>query len=384
MNILGEHGSNKSTLSRTVKSIIDPSGENNSSMPKNPSDLVLHMFHRYLVNFDNVSGFKLEISDILCRAITGDGQSKRQLYTDQDEVILNYRRKIIINGIAPTLEFMDYRDRSIFYETLPMKDYERLTEEEYNNKFNELLPFVLGKIFEILQKMLNLYNSVKEEIKGPGRMADFTVMGECISRGLGYEPFSFSTSYKERTQISTLDIIESNLIVPLIEKLMTSCEKYEKPVSEFLKEIKQIAAQEGMDIDSRGVQFPRQPNKVRQHLQRLKPMIRELGYEVEIQPYNARDGKHARGRHIIFIEKVGRQGTLLQNFDKVPLSSLPPLSNQNCEGTPSNTDICKSVLSLPVPLSENHETLHKKPMAEMTDVADINLHNPKGEGIEKR
>ncbi len=78
MVILGEHGSIKTTIAKSVKNIIDPSGENISSLPTKTDDLILHFANRYLVNFDNVSNINDEHSDILCRAITGEGQSKRK------------------------------------------------------------------------------------------------------------------------------------------------------------------------------------------------------------------------------------------------------------------------------------------------------------------
>src|SRR5690348_2996816 len=82
MNILGEQGSNKTTLAKSVKQIVDPSGNNISSLPGKTEDLYLHFNNRYLSSFDNVSWFSKNVSDILCRAITGEGHPKRQLHTN--------------------------------------------------------------------------------------------------------------------------------------------------------------------------------------------------------------------------------------------------------------------------------------------------------------
>lgn len=321
MVILGEHGSIKTTIAKSVKRIIDPSGENISSLPTKMEDLILHFANRYIANFDNVSNINDEVSDILCRAITGEGQSKRKLYSDSDEIIFNYRRKCILNGIFPPLDRTDLRDRMIRYETLPVKDIERISESEFNKRLVELLPYVMGQIFQSLQKVLSIYDSFKNEIKNPPRMADFTVYGECISRTLNYEPLSFVKDYKLKLDEDTLDVAESYPIIQLIELIMKDKMTYEKTVSEFYKEVCSLAVIEGIEIDSKKwIRFPTSSNKVKPHIERINPNLRILGFDIRIQPYQKRDGRYPRGSHTISISRP----TL--DIPKEPLSSLPSLS----------------------------------------------------------
>ncbi len=95
----GEQGSSKSTTTSTIKKIIDPSPENLASMPKKIDDLNIHLYNRYLSNFDNISYFDHEVSDNLCRAVTGHTHIKRELYQDSKEIILKIQTRIILNGI---------------------------------------------------------------------------------------------------------------------------------------------------------------------------------------------------------------------------------------------------------------------------------------------
>jgi hypothetical protein len=46
-----------------------------------------------------VSGLPPWISDTLFRLATGDGIAVRQLYTDQDEVLFDATRPVVLNGI---------------------------------------------------------------------------------------------------------------------------------------------------------------------------------------------------------------------------------------------------------------------------------------------
>ncbi|MDR9787650.1 MAG: hypothetical protein RJR37_10485 [Peptococcaceae bacterium MAG4] len=53
----------------------------------------------YAPCFDNLDGLSPWQSDMLCQAATGGGISKRELYTDMEEVILSFLRCPMLNGI---------------------------------------------------------------------------------------------------------------------------------------------------------------------------------------------------------------------------------------------------------------------------------------------
>ena len=51
----------------------------------------------HVLAFDNLSGLPAWISDTLCRLATGGGFAVRQLYSDQDEVLFDAMRQVILN-----------------------------------------------------------------------------------------------------------------------------------------------------------------------------------------------------------------------------------------------------------------------------------------------
>ena len=95
----GEQGSAKSTLQEPIKMLIDPSSIRTVTFPRDINELVQKLMHNYICYFDNVSEIKEWISDQLCRAVTGSGFSKRELYSDDDDIIYNFKRCIRFNGI---------------------------------------------------------------------------------------------------------------------------------------------------------------------------------------------------------------------------------------------------------------------------------------------
>jgi hypothetical protein len=54
----------------------------------------------HVLAFDNVSGLPHWISDTLCRLATGGGFAVRQLYSDQDEVLFDAARPVILNAFS--------------------------------------------------------------------------------------------------------------------------------------------------------------------------------------------------------------------------------------------------------------------------------------------
>ncbi len=296
----GEQGSLKTTITKAVKRIVDPSGEEISSIPPKRDDLVLILNNRFVPNFDNVSFISSTNSDILCRAVTGDGLSKRKLYSDSTEVIYSYKRKIILNGISFGMNRSDLMERCIVYETKAPQKSERITEEEFDAKFSELLPSLLGQIFTVLSKVLKMHNDVKSQIKEKPRMADFAVYGECISRALRYDNFSFVKDYTGKLERSSIGMIENHPLADAITKIMESNEKYEDTVQNFFERANQIVIDSGKEI---GKDFPSIPNKVQMMVDRIKPNLRTLGFEISFYPYTKNDEVFPKNRTIIKIEK---------------------------------------------------------------------------------
>ncbi len=302
--VSGEHGSTKSTLTKSIARIVDPSGMNISSIPSSASDIALHLSSRYISNFDNVSEIPQDVSDMFCRAITGEGYSKRKLYSDSNEIIWNYKRKIFVNGISPILEFPDFKERSIFYETMPISEEERMSEEEFNHRLESLMPSVLHEIFTILSNVILMYRRIKKEIKVKLRMADFTIFGECISRMLKNPDLSFVETYKKKQDNDSLKMVDSYPVVKIIIEIMRDEKLLESSMEEFYNKVKEIADANKIDTKSSEIKFPQAINQLSRQINQLKSTLRKHDLEIQIKSYDSRDEKYTRGQSIIYISKL--------------------------------------------------------------------------------
>jgi hypothetical protein len=116
--ISGEQGSAKTVLSKMLRALVDPNGAPVRTLPREERDLFIAANNGHVLAFDNVSGLPPWLSDSLCRLASGGGLAVRQLYTDQDEVLFDAARPIILNGIEDIITRPDLADRAIFL-TLP-------------------------------------------------------------------------------------------------------------------------------------------------------------------------------------------------------------------------------------------------------------------------
>jgi hypothetical protein len=118
----GEQGSAKSTLTRSLRRLVDPAIPLLRTVPRDEWDLIITARNSWVITLDNLSGAAQWLSDALCRLSTGGGFSTRQLYTDDEEILFDGRRRIILNGIEDIARSPDLADRAILLTLPPLSE----------------------------------------------------------------------------------------------------------------------------------------------------------------------------------------------------------------------------------------------------------------------
>ena len=300
----GEQGSAKTTTSNGIKALIDPEGENAFSMPKEVDDLAVILSKHYVTSFDNTDNFTKDISQFLCKAVTGTQHPKRKLFTTAEEFSLVLMSKIILNGITPEINQPDLVERSIFYELPRIERTDRQTDESIKKKINQLIPSVLAQVFDTLHNVLSTIDDVKQELEGSDlpRMASFAVWGEAIARDLGATDGEFIKKYHEKMNSSSLSVVEE---FPVIEKVMSHLKEEIKDVG---KSTCKTATQwyDVLEISSNNDdRLPKDVSALGKQFKQLAPTFRTLDYEVTNEKYNKRDDTFPRGSTIITFTKLG-------------------------------------------------------------------------------
>jgi hypothetical protein len=290
----GEQGSAKSTLQELIRMLVDPSSIRTLTFPRDINELVQKLSHNYIAYFDNVSLIPEWISDQLCRAVTGSGFSKRELYTDDDDVIYNFKRCIGFNGINLGATKADLLDRGIIIELERIPREKQCRLEDVWAEFDAIKPELLGYVFDILVKILQVKSNggIAGEIKALPRMADFAEVGEIISRCLGNDNNKFLDAYYRNIDLQVEEAIASNPVGTGITKLMEAdgiqCPwRWKGTMSELLTELEQAA--DILKINRRSKSWPKAPNSLSRRIKEVKTNLREIG--IVIDNSSPRDSK---------------------------------------------------------------------------------------------
>ena len=128
LELAGESGSSKSTLTRFLRSITDPNRVAYKTFPKDEHDFAVAGKNCWIMAFDNISYLQDKLSDSLCRISTGEGLGTRKLYTDTDETIFWLKRPVIMNGITEVVSRGDLLDRMMLVELTPIPGEKRIED----------------------------------------------------------------------------------------------------------------------------------------------------------------------------------------------------------------------------------------------------------------
>lgn len=154
----GEQGSGKSFLCLLLKLLVDPSQAPKLRLPDSDHDLMIQAKDNFLLIFDNISGIKATLSDVLCTLATGASMAKRKLYSDDELQIFTECRPYVLNGITSIANRPDLLERAIAIKLPTMPEGQRKTEEEILREFYEMRPRILGVLFNIIAGALDAFD----------------------------------------------------------------------------------------------------------------------------------------------------------------------------------------------------------------------------------
>ena len=281
----GEQGSAKSTLQELIKMLVDPSIVRTLTFPRDINELIQQLSHNYITYFDNVSVIKEWTSDALCRAVTGSGFSKRQLYTDDDDIIYYFLRCIGFNGTNLGATKADLLDRGIIVQLERIPKERRRKSADIWKEFEILRPQLLGHIFDILVKVVQIKQKAVITIpNGLNRMADFEEYAEIISRCLGYSDNEFIRVYQKNVDIQIEEAIEASpLSVTVIGLCNTKIDELQKGMTatELLTELNNYAESELKMKIFKIKPWPKSSNSLSRRLNEITTNLREKGIVIE-------------------------------------------------------------------------------------------------------
>jgi len=276
--LYGSQGSGKTFFAKLIKNLCDPSVCGILSLGNDNNEIIQSLSHHYFNPFDNLSGLSKEVSDLLCRAVTGEGFSKRKLYTDDEDVIYTYKRPISLNGINNIVTKPDLLDRSILIECQRISPDKMQRESRILSEFEKRKPAILGGIFTIISEVLKLYPSFTFNEDLP-RMADFYCYGYVIAEVLKIGGEKFKAAYNENIASQDREVINGDFLGTALMDFMEKQEEWEGTASELLTGLGEIA--EASKIDKRFSGWPKTPQYLSKSLNILKVNFEKVGITID-------------------------------------------------------------------------------------------------------
>ena len=269
----GQQGSGKSTLAKLLRSIIDPSKAPSTSLPEKEKDLYIQAKNNLILSYDNQRKLKFEISDRLCRISTGGGYSSRKLYTDFDEIELNFSRPIMLNGINNIATQSDLNSRAITINLNEITD-SRMQMKDLDSIFNESRAEMLG---ELCDTVVAILNAEEPELR-LGRMADFLVWVTKGEEKLGWDKFSFQRAYDNNKKEVSRARLETDPVFSTLTKLVSehdSKKVFDGTPSELGNQL-EARMNDQYTIGN----FPKNVASFSKRLRQLQPDFYDLGIKV--------------------------------------------------------------------------------------------------------
>jgi len=271
----GEQGSAKSTVSRVLKELLDPSSVLLRTTPRDERDLAITASNNWMIVFDNLSGVSIKMSDALCRLATGGGFSTRQLYTDEEEMLFSSTRPTILNGIDSVVSRNDLADRSIFVNLPAISETERITEKGLMAEFEKDRPYILAGLFDATSTALRNFENV--ELEAVPRMADFATWVAAAEPALPWAEGEFLKAYVGNIAAAVETALASDPVGAEIQTLMADRKQWHGTLSKLLETLEESVGEKQTRLRI----WPKTPHHLSRKLTRLASFLRRTGLEVE-------------------------------------------------------------------------------------------------------
>jgi hypothetical protein len=273
-NASGAMGSGKTTIQRLIKRLLDPTAP--ETVRFDPRDFLQKAMHAYIVMLDNQNTIPEWASDTLCRLVTGEADSKRRLYTDDEDFIIELRRAALWNGINVPTDRGDVLDRSLVVELERIPDGVRKTEEQIWELFAKEHPRLLGALFDMLSQAIALKPSIK--LSRRPRLADWGEYAAAVYEVMGWGAEQFLSDWDEIVKVQNRSTLDGSPVAQAIIKFMEDRESFEGSSTELHKKLEAVAEDIGVSV-IRDKAWPKSARWLWRRILEVVPLLVGVGIE---------------------------------------------------------------------------------------------------------
>jgi hypothetical protein len=313
----GEPGATKTTHAKMARLLTDPNTSLVRSPPKELRDVYISATKGAVLAYNNLSSLPEWLSDALCVVTEGSSDSRRELYSDDEESIIFARAPTMLTAVTNIIAKGDLSQRALYAGLAPVPDSERKDELELWAQFESVRPEILGALLTGLSEGLGRLPTTRVTLPRMATFAKFVTACETAFWPEG----TFLAAYGVNAENAVDDVLEADVGVSTFRDFMTehgafegtmtelhaalterirkperdAAEKHRKAVADrdtdlqVLTAAKLREAQQGVrDVMSSG--WPKSPQVLSGRLKKVGPQLRKIGIAIT-WPSGRRQGR---------------------------------------------------------------------------------------------
>jgi hypothetical protein len=352
----GYAGSGKTTTANYIRSLIDPftKGQVLAKIP-DTDHLAIHGRKRRIIAIDNLSHITADQSNILCGVSTKSSISKRKLFTDGDEVLIDLANLIILTSIGNVVNKSDLLSRSINIELEKLSDETRSSESSLKADFERYHGDMLGGLLNMVVFALNYRDTTEPPTFS--RMTEFIHLGEGVEKYLDYPPCSLLNRIKWGESQANTITIESSPTASILFDWIKHQSEWTGTATQLLNILKYHAKK-----SERSALLPKDATRLSSEIRMIESAFLDLG--VHITSKRKKDGvyfilKYLPGESSVLatpatpdpepIPSKGSEGVARGEADKKLATPASPLATPDAlKGVAENKGVADKKIATPL------------------------------------
>jgi hypothetical protein len=276
----GVMGAGKSTASRIVKRMLDPTASEAVTVDRR--DFLQKAAHCYILMLDNQNSLPEWFLDTLCRLVTGESDSKRVLYSDDEDLVWSMQRAVLLNGINPPTERGDVQERTLPIELERLEARKRLPEDDFWMQFSLKHPELLGALFDALAGALRERHTVK--LAEPPRLVDWGLYATALYKSQGWGVKTFEEDWRAVEKAQQQGTLDGSIVAQAVILYMKDKDRVELSAAKLHAAIED--ATEGDLNLSADKTWPKTGRTLWRRIREVTPLLEVHGIRAYRKPDN--------------------------------------------------------------------------------------------------
>ncbi|QXE35887.1 ATP-binding protein [Streptomyces sp. GMY02] len=379
----GEQGTGKSYTAQMMVNLVDPSPAAKRSQPRDIKTWSVQAFSSWALCLDNVSVIPPWLSDTLCRAVTGDGIVDRALYSDDDVVVLTFRRVLAMTTIDAGALAGDLAERMMLLDLQPITTSARRGEEEMDAAYATARPAVIGSLLDLLANVLRELPTIT--LASKPRLADFARVLAAVDHVTGWTTLA---DYSASGESVNADALQGDPFGSALVAFLDTHGAFQGTASQLMDVIP--------PPDGYHPQWPKDATRASGRLKRIAPLLRSIGIAYDD---TQRTPDRARQRLITLTPSEMRCDTASaattasappadQHKPAVTDAGTTPLAasaqrphDTDADATPEPADAPNPTASTPASATHTRPDLHIHTTPDAVVAADAAIHRTSNPGL---